>query len=44
MPFNFNSLVNVTFLTVNVNIIFYIFLIVVSLEEFRRLVCSKVSS
>jgi hypothetical protein len=44
MPFNFNSLANVVFLIVNTNIIFYIFLIVVSLEEFRRLVYSEVSS
>ena len=44
MPFDFDSLVDVVFLTVNVNIIFYIFLIVVSSEELRRLVCPEVSS
>ena len=44
MSFDFDSLIDVVFLIVNTNIIFYIFLIVVSLEELRRLVCPKVSS
>jgi len=44
MPFDFDSLIDIIFLIVNINIIFYIFLVVVSLEELRRLVCPKVSS
>jgi hypothetical protein len=43
MPFNFNSLINVTFFIISIYSIIYLFLVIGFIKEFKRLIDSIIA-